>query len=597
MIALPNSPKTALPGRAVISVLLVAGFVLAAGPADARRGAGEFIQVLSGPGPLAGTVSDARGVPLIGAFVGAVVPGSSEPLAFALTGKGGRFALRDLVPGIYTLVAGSIGFAGTVVQGIVIPQVEPVNLQLLVKTERDLSSVEGPIDLGWSVRRRVRDVLRQDEGLAMGAAGESPRPDDRRLASSPAAARDSVYAEVSLWTLAGVTDDDSPSGATSVALVGAPSASDAGVPSWRFEAHVNQEGSVWTHSDIQQAIGEDHALSIGVGYVGQTYQFGILPGGAREGRSGDLPWMGRLDAQDRWRLSQPVALTYGLRVEHHDYISEAALFSPRLQVSVSPGASWGLVTGVSYSSEVLGLEGVDAGSAPDWGLGCRDFDIVPVGALEPERAVRYRLGLRQRLGAAEFQVRAFYDDVSNDILGVYFQDPDGVGDYLVFNVGDSSVRGFEVAVGTSFFDRVTGELTYSYGNRDGDRQALDNAVGQERLQEAMLRFGAPGFYQDTHELQASVGAFLEGPQTRVLAVYYWKRGFPVLRGGQIKEDYGRFDLRVRQPLPFRALDTEWSALVHLRNLIGSEYDGLFDFSLAEVRNLSRAIAGGLAVRF
>ena len=38
-------------------------------------------------------------------------------------------------------------------------------------------------------------------------------------------------------------------------------------------------------------------------------------------------------------------------------------------------------------------------------------------------------------------------------------------------------------------------------------------------------------------------------------------------------------------------------MVQVRNLLGPEYQGLYNVSLAELLGLTRGIAGGLAVRF
>ena len=86
-------------------------------------------------------------------------------------------------------------------------------------------------------------------------------------------------------------------------------------------------------------------------------------------------------------------------------------------------------------------------------------------------------------------------------------------------------------------------------------------------------------------------------QTRLFATYRWKQGIPVVRQGALGSVYERLDLKVRQPLPFRAFSSEWSALVQIQNLLGQEYDGIFDLNLDDLPVLSRLVSGGLAVRF
>ena len=47
----------------------------------------------------------------------------------------------------------------------------------------------------------------------------------------------------------------------------------------------------------------------------------------------------------------------------------------------------------------------------------------------------------------------------------------------------------------------------------------------------------------------------------------------------------------------RALSSDWSALVQVQNVLGHQYDGVFDFRLGDAPVLSRLVSGGLAVRF
>ena len=141
-------------------------------------------------------------------------------------------------------------------------------------------------------------------------------------------------------------------------------------------------------------------------------------------------------------------------------------------------------------------------------------------------------------------------------------------------------------------DRVSGELSYSFRDRDAEYPlaAVASASGAD-----LSDWESQG--TRTHEVQASVDAQVSPLRTRLMAVYNWKRGMPVLRDGEVHDQFGRIDVGLHQPLPFRALDTEWSAMVQIRNLLGPEYEGLYNVSLAELLGLTRGIAGGLAVRF
>ena len=101
-----------------------------------------------------------------------------------------------------------------------------------------------------------------------------------------------------------------------------------------------------------------------------------------------------------------------------------------------------------------------------------------------------------------------------------------------------------------------------------------------------------------HEVAAGLETVVGGYDTRLNAIYYWQTGVPVVRGGTLGSVYERLDMNVRQPLPFRAFSSDWSALLQVQNVLGRAYDGVFDFRLDNTPPvLARLVSGGLAVRF
>lgn len=578
-----------IPGRAGIALLLVA---ITTNP------------VLAGPEPSSGTapdprqsvlgaVSDMSGLPLIGAFVAAVEVGREGPAAIAVTDTKGQFALSNLAPGVYTLVAASLGFVGGVLQGITVPRMEPVSLRLQVQTSRSLSSVHAPLDLGWAHRSKARDILRQTETVVAAGddapAGAVP-PTGWTPGSEPTTNfGGAAFGELELWTLTSNSEEGLGSGATTLAL--GSRATGGSSEGWRLEAHLTERGSIWAHTDITHDLGRDHSLEVGLGYFGHHPRFGDVAGEMESS-----PWVGSVYARDRWDLASPVTLAYGVRFEHHNYLSEVGLVSPSFELTYEPAESLRLITGISYNTSALGVDTAEPAVDSYPLFGQNGLRIVTGDDLMPERALRYHLGLERRLGTAGLRIKAFYDHVSDELLGVYVSDSAGAQDYFLVNLGDSVVRGFEIALAGTFLHRFTGEVSYVYGSREGEPVPAAGVAGRGLTDRGAL-ISAARQLATTHELQAVLGTVLGRLRTKVRAVYYWKQGAPVLKDGELKHDYGRFDLRLRQPLPFRALDSEWSALVDVRNLIGSEYEGLANVSLSDLANLSRVFAGGLAIRF
>ena len=139
-------------------------------------------------------------------------------------------------------------------------------------------------------------------------------------------------------------------------------------------------------------------------------------------------------------------------------------------------------------------------------------------------------------------------------------------------------------------------MSYAYGLRSGPDLPSELTAAHGVAVDLPLGDDATPI-NSVHELSAGVETVVGKHQTRLLATYRWKQGIPVVRQGTLGDVYNRLDLRVRQPLPFRAFSSEWSALVQVQNLLGQEYDGIFDFNIDDLPVLSRLVSGGLAVRF
>ena len=534
---------------------------------------------------LVGVVQDSRGLPLLGAFVAVIALGDDQPAAIVVTDVGGGFEVKDLSSGIYSLLVGSLGFAGTVLQGINVPGSAPLTLQLEADPSRSLSAFSAPLDMSWALRSKKRDVLRQTDGTIVVGGGTDAvemtpavSVTDRVVRGTP-----SLAGELRLWSVTNTSNAET---------VGVTSLSLSSPQSWSLQAHMGASGSLWAASDVTRRVGSDHELQVGFGYVGGT--FDLLGPAHRDEASGDS-WIGRLDVSDTWRISRRLSVSVGARYEHQNYLAASALVTPSVEVTYEPGESTRISTGATYSSTGFGLAD-DQGFEVLTLLHQSDLRIGNTSRVLPERAQRYHLEVEQRIGPAAVSARAYFDDVTDELLGVFVSGPDGVGNYLLFNIGDSAASGFELAVAGELLDTITGNVSgeVSYALRTRDTPYSLSTPGQlvERVSEID---GNP--VQRTHEVQASVVAELAPSRTHLQASYNWRSGMPVVQEGEVRYDYGRLDLRLRQPLPFRSANTQWSAMVQVRNLLGPAYDRLYNVSLAELVGLTRGIAGGLAVRF
>jgi outer membrane receptor protein involved in Fe transport len=327
-------------------------------------------------------------------------------------------------------------------------------------------------------------------------------------------------------------------------------------------------------------------LRVGLGFAGKD-----LVGPDVENAPQSM-WVGSLSVEDFWRLDEALQVGYGMRFEHYNYLEETGLVSPRVQVAFAPIESVILTTGVAYDAEAPGLAELRFQVDP---LAVRYMDVIGVQGIDAERTLRYELGVQTSMAGTEWRARAYHDEITDELIGVYLANDTGSSDYMVANLGDSVMKGVEVDVRHTFMDNFAARASYAYGRREGAPLPTDIATERGLI---------PGGYDDdvatvddVHELAAGLETVVGSYDTRLNATYRWQLGIPVVRDGSLESTYERLDLRVRQPLPFRTFSSDWSALLQVQNVFGRSYDGVFDFRLGDAPVLTRLFSGGLAVRF
>jgi hypothetical protein len=526
---------------------------------------------------IVGTVQDARGLPLLGAFVAAIALGADQPEAIVVTDARGQFQIPNLNEGIYTLLVGSLGFAGTVLQGVAVPAAAPVSLQLEADTDRALATLDAPLDLNWALRSGKRDVLRDREGTLVVDDGGQPAPTstswnraDRVTGTRP------VNGELQLWSFT-KTGDRETLGVTTLSLTDDQN--------WNLKAHLGDQASVWAAGDMSQRLSNAHELQVGFGYVGGSFDF------LRTLDEEHDSWIGRVEAHDSWQVARSLSFEYGARYEHHNYLARSSLVSPSFRVAYDAGEHTRLFAGVSSESNGLDLTREEGSFEIVSLLGHASLRLSDTSTVVPERRNRYEVGVEQDVAGAQVRIRAYFDDVTDELLGVYVADELGINNYLLFNIGDSTARGMQLALAGNLVDGVSGEISYAFHDRSEDYPLRHPSTDL-----------LPGEFEEwrgsqIHEVQATVAAEFRPLRTHLQASYNYRIGMPVVVDGQLDAEFGRIDVGLRQMLPFRALDTEWSAMVQIRNLLGPDYEGIYNVSLAELLGLTRGIAGGLAVRF
>ena len=533
---------------------------------------------------LTGSVYDNSGLPLIGALIAVALPGSDKLDGLTVSNTSGHFSV-SLNPGVYTLMAQSFGHISVVVPEIIVPRVQPLRVQL--RSQRQVASMlsnETPFDIGYALRPQVRDILRQAEPAV---AGIGPTQNVAWPNSSEGQSMwTNVGGEFSLWTVApldGTFEDNRTATDFAMGSVG------TGRQEWAFRGQVADGGVLRAQGEMTRLLNDSHALNVGVGFAGKDLAVG--KDSEYESRS---MWVGSIDAEDLWRLGEAVQVGYGLRLEHYDYLEDTALMSPRVQVAYAPVESVTLISEVSYDAEAPGLAElrfqVDR-------LAVSYMDLLSIDNIVPERTMHYEIGIQTGFANTTWRARAYRDEARDELVGVYFANVNGSSDYFVTNVGDSVTRGFEFDIRQSFMGSVSAIAKYTYGRREGGSVPTGMVVDRGLLTDTYNNSKA-AVVGIIHEVAAGVETVVGGYDTRLNAIYYWKTGVPVVREGTLGSVYERLDMNVRQPLPFRAFSSDWSALLQVQNVLGRAYDGVFDFRLDNTPPvLARLVSGGLAVRF
>lgn len=568
---------TRLLGGAAVAVMVVHSAFAAPPPA-------AQVAPQTGDSTLTGTVLDSSGLPLIGAFIAVGLPGNEEPTTFTASDQHGRFAV-SLAPGNYRLMAASFGHVSAIVPSVQMPRAEPVRLQL--RSERQVVSLlsdAAPLDIGYAFRPGVRDVLRTEAPVGVDAVMPADTADTTWINNvREGSAWANVGGELSLWTMASGTDpvDDSRS-ATEFSMGSVGSSRQ----SWVFQGQIAEGGVVRARSELSRVMSDAHVVEVGVGFAGKDL---VSPDVDTAPRS---MWVGSLAVEDFWRIGEALQVGYGLRWEHYNYLEETGLVSPRMQIAYAPIDSVVLTAGVAYDAEAPGLAELRFQVDP---LAVRYMDVIGVAGIDPERTLRYELGMQSAGSANEWRARVYHDEVADELVGVYLANSLGSSDYLVANLGDSTMRGIELDFRRSFMDLFAARASYGYSHREG--AALPTAIAAER---GLLAngFDPEAASVDTvHQVAAGIETVFGRYDTRFDAMYRVQVGVPVVRAGQLEDHYERVDLRVRQPLPFRTFSSDWSALLQVQNAFDNSYEGVFDFSLGNAPVLTRLISGGLAVRF
>jgi outer membrane receptor protein involved in Fe transport len=591
-------------------------------------------------GSIQGVVLDSHGQPLAGAMVSAL----GSTVAFALSGRDGRFGLDALPMGAYTVRVHRDGFSpsrrqivhvrsgasSTMLVALEAPTSSTANNETLILTaglspfDAAPATVKVPAfagdeagegsttDTAWRLRHLKRSVLKSTEGGTLLAGGVEPiepatrgtvwpsnssfRPAGGALAHLP------LTGQFNFVTTGSVSEGPSralPADVTAASL--AYMALNAPMGRWgewtmRGAVRQGELGSWFLAGSYSGRPAGNHRVSGGLAYGTQLVE--PLTSLGPTTVESQTRSMASAYAVDDWTISRRVSLSYALAYVWQNYVTSGALMSPRVSLTLTPTRHYRVRAIVARSETAPGAdELLPSGSTLDvtWLPTQRSFspwaDSAP---FRPQSTNHVELAVERVARDFVLGFRSFYQRVDNQ-TGTVFTTPAlerptaSAGHYYVATVGDASARGWGVSLASPTVAGVRGSVDYSQttaawsGFENGIAAPAWFATGAERI----------------HDLTASLETSIPFTATHVYVLYRINTAFAHDNAQSTSDNLnGRFDVQVNQSLPFMDFTSaEWDVLVAVRNVFRDPVGehSVFD-ELLVVKPPTR-IVGGVRVRF
>ena len=629
------------------------GLVVSSAPAVAQTARpADATLARAGVGSIRGLVLDTQGRPLVGAMVSAL----GSTIGFAFTGRDGRFRVEALPPGAYTVRVHLDGFAPSPRQMVDVrpsaaPSIVSVALKALAAARPALDGrpilaagmvpLDGPAsgpdagasrsdgadydagEVAWRLRHLKRGVLKDvnisivaaPAGDEAGAAGRVTGPWIGNASGAPGRLASSLFNDFPLTGQVNIITTSTFGGAADEAVAGDPMAgpvsrvayislgSSAGaLGDWAIGGAMTtgNVGSWFISGTLTARRSSAHRYSAGLAY--STQRLNATEPFAAAAITAGTRSVGRVYAFDEWIVSKRVALDYGLSFMWQDYLQANRLLSPRVSLTIAPGAGF-RVRAVAARSRVApgAVEFLDAMNSPAgvWLPAQRSFS--PWSEREGLRAQttdHFELGIERDIAAYVVGVRTFRQRVA-DQSGALFAAPSvaqpaaSLGHYYLATIGDVDSSGWGVrVVSRPVLGFLRGSVDYSETKTEWTGEAggaMTQWLGENR----------PAGPSRLRDLTTSLETAIAPTATRVYVLYKVNSGFTRQMADPRGPGLGaRFDVQVNQALPFlHFTQADWEVLVAVCNLFGdtsgerSVYDELLVF------RPPKRVVGGVRVRF
>jgi hypothetical protein len=339
-----------------------------------------------------------------------------------------------------------------------------------------------------------------------------------------------------------------------------------------------------------------HRYDLGLSYSTQRYDGGNTAA-LREVTDGSRN-VGAVYGFDTFTITPGVAVTVGSRFSRYDYLSNSLLFSPRVELTLTPGQNFRLSALASSRALAPGAE--EFLPPADTGLWLppqRTFSSFLEGRqLQPERTDHLAVEAERDFGASTVTLRGFHQRVDDQLITMFgLQVPGGapaqLGHYFVANLGDVDASGWSAALRTTLASRVQGSIEYT----------MTRAEWSERGDGAYMLVVAPSAVRPRldhlQNLSTAIEANVPETSTRILVICRLINAGPSAGTDRAAYD-SRFDVQVHQSLPFMDFSTaRWEMLLAVRNTF---HEATIDSSVYDellVVRPPKRVVGGLTLRF
>jgi hypothetical protein len=624
--------------RALVALVLLSGAVCPA-PASAQASRKPPFPALprlsdtatAVPQELSGVVVDADGAPLNGAVVSALGAASG----YALSDRSGRFVLRNLPAGSYVV---RVHLHGYVPARVRIVQMSTPRGGLSIMLQKRAGSADdppevlaagvGPVDprradeaeeadthdhaeVAWRLRHLRRSVLKEATDH-VSVASHSPESPETILAGLGWAVEGSARLASALlpdldlngqFNLLTSTSFDRPQDLFSpdgqlprgVAFLSLVAPHEGG--QWRMRGTVTQgDLSSWIVSgSFVRKADAVHAYETGVSYAMQRYFGGnaealvALRDGSRN--------VGTLYAYDNWTVSPRLQVGYGARYADYDYLDDERLFSPRASVVLQPvatDATFRIRANASRSETAPGAVEFLPPVAGVWLPPERTFSSLD-GRFVPQRVDHVEGGVEQELGAVVVSARAFRQQATDQVMGVFGAGPapssSRTGHYYVGSAGDFDAVGWGVSAESTVGSHTRAMVDYQQASASWQRGRRASVLPVSMPESAYRRADR------VHSLSASMESTVAPTETRLILIYRLSTAHGLADDASTAGG-SRFEMQINQALPFLAFsNAKWEALVAVRNMFygAGGATSLYDEILV-VRPPTRVL-GGVTVKF